>query len=470
LSYPEIRGLFDGSFASRDRTDGHAGSQGDSTGPDSVNLQVLEPDRPISLSAALQPARPRSLRAVLYEALRIAVDSIWTHKLRSVLTLLGIIIGVASVVTVGGAIEGLGSYVSDRVVSTFGSNTFVVARFARTNISSEDFEEIIKRNRNLYPEDMRAVEEKCRDCEAISTTLNGTADVKRGDRTFYDASVTGVNADLPRIQELELAEGRFLSNFDVTHVQHNAVIGYQIREELFGSAEALGKEIKVGGDPYTVIGVEVQNGSVMGQSLDNRVYIPYTAFLKKYGTRQSIRFRVKAPSAEAMESTQDEVRQILRARHKLRPGQEDDFDILASAALQEAVGEITSIVATAIIPITLISLVVGGIVVMNIMLVTVTERTVEIGMRKAVGARRSDILLQFLIESALLASLGGVLGVLLAYILSVIIRAATPVPMHITVGYILMAILTSGGIGVISGIYPAHKASKLSPIVALARE
>jgi putative ABC transport system permease protein len=408
--------------------------------------------------------------AAVWEAFRIAVDSIWTHRLRSVLTLLGIIIGVASVVTVGGAIEGLSSYVSDRVVSTFGSNAFIVARFARMNISNEDFEKIIKRNKNIYPEDMRAVEDRCDGCEAISTTINSTDDVKRGSHTFYDASVSGVNADLPKIQELELAEGRFISNFDVSHAQRNAVIGYQIRNELFGSAEALGKEIKLGGDTYYVIGVEVQNGSMMGQSLDNKVYIPYTAFLKKYGSRQSIQFRVKAPSAAAMESTQDEVRQILRTRHKLRPNQEDDFDILASKALQEAVGEITSIIATAIIPITLISLVVGGIVVMNIMLVTVTERTVEIGMRKAVGARRSDILLQFLVESALLATLGGALGVLLAYALCLIISATTPVPMHITVGYILMALLTSGGIGVISGIYPAHKASKLNPIVALMRE
>ena len=425
---------------------------------------------PANLPVALEQTDTRRTVTAMWEAFCIAVDSIWTHKLRSVLTLLGIIIGVASVVTVGGAIEGLGSYVSDRVVSTFGSNTFIVARFARTNISNEDFEKIIKRNKDVYPADMRAVEERCVGCAAISTTINGTDDVKRGSRTFYDARISGVNDDLPRIQELDLAEGRFISSLEVSHAQRSAVIGHQIREELFGSAEALGKTIKVGGENYTVIGVEVRNGSVMGQSMDDKVYIPYTSFLKKYGSRQSIQFRVKSPSAAALESTQDEVRQIMRARHKLRPNQEDDFDILGSAALQEAVGEITSIIATAVVPITLISLVVGGIVVMNIMLVTVTERTVEIGTRKAVGAKRSDILLQFLVESALLASLGGILGVLLAYVLSVIIRAATPVPMHITVGYILMAILTSGGIGVISGIYPAYKASKLSPIVALTRE
>jgi putative ABC transport system permease protein len=435
-----------------------------------MNSNLAELGSPVTSTAAREQTKSRRSYAAIWEAFLIAVDSIWTHKLRSVLTLLGIIIGVASVVTVGGAIEGLSSYVSDRVVSTFGSNAFIVARFARTNISSEDFEKIIKRNKSIYVEDMRAVEDKCDGCEAISTTMNATADAKRGSHTFYDASISGVSADLPKIQELELAEGRFVSSFDISHAQRSAVIGSQVRSELFGSADALGKAFKLGGDNYVVIGVEVQNGSVMGQSMDNKVYIPYTAFLKKYGPRQSIQFRVKAPSSEALETTQDEVRQILRARHKLRPNQEDDFDILASVALQEAVGEITSIVATAIIPITLISLVVGGIVVMNIMLVTVTERTVEIGTRKAVGAKRSDILLQFLVESALLASFGGVLGVLLAYAVSLIIRATTPMPMHITIGYILMAILTSGGIGLISGIYPAHKASKLDPIVALARE
>ena len=398
------------------------------------------------------------------------MDSIWTHKLRSFLTLLGIIIGVASVVTVGGAIAGLGLYVSDRMTSTFGSNTFIVARIARLNISSEEFEELIKRNKSIYPEDMHAVEEKCENCVAVSPSMNSTVDAKRGNRTFYDASVVGVSADLPKIQELDLEEGRFLSNSEVTHAQRHAVIGADIRDELFGPFSALGKEIKIGGEDYTVIGVEVRNGSMMGQSLDNRVYIPYTVFLKQFGLRRSIQFRVKAPSDAYLQSTQDEVRQILRARRKLRPNQEDNFDILASNALQEAVGQITSAIAMVVTPITLISLVVGGIVVMNIMLVSVTERTVEIGMRKAVGARQSDILLQFLIESALLTSLGGAIGLLVAYVAALIIKSLTPVPVSITLGYIMLAILTSGGIGVISGIYPAFRAAKLSPIVALSRE
>ena len=411
----------------------------------------------------------RSYTAV-WEAFRIAMDSIWVHKLRSLLTLLGIIIGVASVVTVGGAIEGLSTYVSTRLVSVFGSNTFIVARIQRINLSSEEYEKLIKRNKRIYLDDLHAVENRCDGCEALSPNMGRRDDAKRGSQTFYDASVSGVSADLPKIQELELAAGRFISSFDVAHSYPAAVIGFQIRDELFGPTDPLGKEIKLGGDNFTVVGVEVQNGSMMGQSMDSNIYIPYTAFLKKYGTRQSISFRVKAPSNETLDLTQDEVRQIMRGRHKLKPKQEDDFDMLASKDLQQAIGQFTATIAMVITPITLISLVVGGIVVMNIMLVTVTERTVEIGTRKAVGARRSDILLQFLVESALLASFGGVLGLLLSYGLSLIVESTTPVPMHITFGYILIALLTSGGIGIISGIYPAHKASKLSPIVALARE
>jgi len=209
---------------------------------------------------------------------------------------------------------------------------------------------------------------------------------------------------------------------------------------------------------------------VMGQSLDSNIYIPYTSFLKKYGLRRSITFRVKSSSDASFESTEDEVRQIMRSRHKLRPNQDDDFDIIGSETIQEAINEFTDAIAMVITPITLIALAVGGIVIMNIMLVTVNERTKEIGTRKAVGAQRSDILLQFLIESALLASIGGMMGILFAYVVCTVVELTTPVPMRITIIYVLLAIITSGGVGLISGIYPAYKASKLDPIVALSRE
>lgn len=413
--------------------------------------------------------RSRAL-AALWEAFRIAIDSIWNHKLRSILTLLGIIIGIVSVVTVGGAIGGLGDFISQSISSTLGSNTFVVDRFARMNASAEEWEKLVKRNKDLHREDLVSVEQKCESCDAISPLIRNRDDAKRGSHTAYDASVQGINQDLPKIQSIKLAEGRFISNFDVLHARPFAVIGSQIRNDLFGTAEAIGKEIKVGSDNFVVIGVEEENGKMMGQSLDTNIYIPYTIFLKNYGLHRSLQFRVRAPSAESVMYTQDEVRQILRARHKLTPKKEDDFDILGSETVQEMVGEITGTIQVAAGAITFISLVVGGIVVMNIMLVTVTERTVEIGTRKAVGAKRSDILLQFLIESALLSSFGGAMGIFISYLLCLIIGTVSPFPMHISIGYIVMAMGASGGVGLVSGIYPAYKASKLNPIVALMRE
>jgi putative ABC transport system permease protein len=317
---------------------------------------------------------------------------------------------------------------------------------------------------------MLAVDRLCDGCEAISPMMRGTDTIKRSNKVFYDANISGISAEMPKIQSVELAEGRFIGEGDVTHARQFAVIGSKIREDLFGPLDAVGKEIKIGADNFTVVGVEEKKGSMQGQSMDNTVYIPYTVFLKKYGPRQSISFQVRALSEGTIQSTVDEVRQVLRGRHKLKPKSDDDFDMLTSSAIQETIDKIMGMIAVAIIPITLIGLVVGGIVVMNIMLVTVTERTVEVGTRKAVGARRSDILLQFLVESALLATLGGLLGLGLAYILCAIIESTVGFPMRITATYVLLAILTSGGVGMVSGIYPAYRASKLSPIVALARE
>jgi putative ABC transport system permease protein len=429
----------------------------------------MKDSQPKQTQAVPQKRRRRS-RAAILEAFIIAVDSIWSHKMRSILTLLGIIIGVASVVAVGGAIEGLGYYVKDRLSTTFGSNTFIVARIAAMNISDEEWEKRIKRNKRLYSDDVRAVEERCDGCEAVVPMLRRRDDAKLGNRNFYDADVTGSSHELGKVQDLEVEFGRFLSTFDVDHARSVAVIGADVKRELFGPIDALGKDFRLGGDTLTVIGVEKSKGSFFGQSMDNSIYIPYTFYLKKYGTRQSIGIRVKAPSEETIEDTQDEVRVIMRSRHHLRPNQEDDFDILASKAMQESVGQFFGAIAVVVTPITCISLVVGGIVIMNIMLVTVTERTKEVGMRKAVGARRKDIMLQFLIESALLASVGGAIGLLLGYGIAIIIRSTTPIPMNITFGYILLALATSGGIGIISGIYPAHKAAKLDPIVALMRD
>jgi putative ABC transport system permease protein len=423
----------------------------------------------VEASSGTRENSKRRAHAALWEAFIIAIDSIWHHKLRSVLTLLGIIIAIASVVTVGGAIEGLGAFAWNQLSSAFASNTFLVARVVRAS-SREEFEKKLKNNKPIYIEDMQAVEAHCDGCEAISPMMQGTDTVKRGSRISYDVTVSGVSVDMPKIQTLDLAQGRFISGSEVSHANYSAVIGSQINEELFGPVDALGKEIRIGADNFTVIGVAEPRGSMRGQSLDKNVYMPYSTFLKKYGTRQSIAFQVRAPSDATLQSTVDEVRQTLRMRRKLKPSKDDTFDMLTSSAIQETIGNIIGMISSVIIPITAIGLIVGGIVVMNIMLVSVTERTVEVGMRKAVGAKRSDILMQFMVESALLTTIGGLFGLGLAKIICVIIEIKAGFPMHITIGYVLLSILVSGGVGMISGIYPAYRASKLSPIVALMRE
>jgi putative ABC transport system permease protein len=416
-----------------------------------------------------QNFRKRRSYTALWEAFRIAIDSIWSHKLRSMLTLLGIIIAIASVVTVGGAIEGLGAFAWKQLSSAFASNTFLVARIVRAS-SMEEFEKKIKNNKPIYVEDMQAVEAHCDGCDAISPMMQGTDTAKRGSKISYDVTISGVSVDMPKIQTLDLSQGRFISQPEVSHANYSAVIGSQINEELFGPVDALGKEIKIGADNFTVIGIAESRGNMQGRSLDKNVYIPYSTFLRKYGIHQSIAFQVRAPSDATLQSTADEVRQILRSRRKLKPNREDTFDMLSSSAIQETIGNVIGMIEGVIIPITAIGLIVGGIVVMNIMLVTVTERTVEVGTRKAVGAKRSDILLQFLVESALLATIGGLLGLGLSKMLCIIIEGTVGFPMRITIGYVLLAIFTSGGVGMISGIYPAYRASKLSPIVALMRE
>jgi putative ABC transport system permease protein len=409
--------------------------------------------------------------ASLWEAFRISIDSIWSHKLRSFLTLLGIIIGVASVVSVGAAIEGLRNYVTDSLEGALGSNTIIVARIAGVNISYDEYIEMLRKHKPIRLRDMEAVQEVCGDCEAISPMMSRNDNVKRGGEIFEQASINGVNEDMLKIEKVDLETGRFISGSDVIRAIHSAVIGIDIRDELFGSVDAIGKTIRIGGDKYTVVGIEAKKGSsLIGNSTDNSIYIPYTAYMKKYGSRQNIAFRVKSPNKETFLYTRDEVRQILRARHKLKPNRDDDFSLLALTDIQGEIDRLIAVITAVIIPVIAISMVIAAIVVMNIMLVIVTERTVEIGMRKALGARRKDILLQFLVESAFLAMVGGVIGVLFAYVVSFIIIAATPVPMFITLSYILFAVLSSGIIGVLSGLYPAFKASKLDPIVALMRE
>jgi putative ABC transport system permease protein len=402
------------------------------------------------------------------DAAMLALQSIFAHKLRSFLTLIGIIIGVASVVIVGASISGFNSYVLATVSKMLGVNHFMIARYASEGRQTqEERERMWKRNKPLYVEDYEWVREHCRSCMEVGAAANSGVNLKQDGKESFGVRISGVTANMVEIENKTIAEGRFIAPHEVEHAALVCVIGDKLKEKFFEGQDPIGKTLKIRDVPLTVVGIEEKRGSFFGESLDNHAYIPLTTFGRLFGRRQSLQIHGEGRDRETFMATIEEARTVLRNRHKLIGNEDDDFGLVNVEQVNNSVDQFTSTIALVVTPITLLSLVVGGIVVMNIMLVSVTERTFEIGLRKAVGARSRQILLQFLIESAVLAAVGGLFGLLLAAGLAWLVRVTTPIPMTITVGYILLSLLVSGGIGLIAGIYPAYKASKLDPIVAL---
>ncbi len=413
--------------------------------------------------------RPRL--GFIIEATWIALHSIFAHKMRTFLTLLGIIIGVASVMLVGASIEGLQTYVLDTVSKALGSDSFILAKFARLGeVSQEEWEEMVRHNKNIYYKDLEFIRSHCPDCKEIVGQLNTRQTVYAGSAELYNTDVQGVTANRILLGSQEIEEGRFFTDEEVRRSRFVAVIGSDVYDKFFQGRDPLGEIVKVGPEPFRVVGVLEKLGSSFGQSMDNVMFIPITAYQKIYGTRSSITVRGTAISRDRFEQAVDEVRVAMRIRHKLEPGEEDTFGIISTEDINSSVDQFVGVIAMVVVPITAISLLVGGIVVMNIMLVSVTERTFEIGLRKSLGARRRDIMNQFLIEAFVVAAAGGIVGLLLAWGAALLIEAATPMTMTIRMSYILLSVGVSGGIGIVFGIYPAYTASKLDPIEALGRD
>jgi putative ABC transport system permease protein len=413
----------------------------------------------------------RTIYTFYADAARIALQSIFAHKLRAFLTLIGIIIGVASVVVVGAAIQGLNTYVMEKVTAVLGVNHFMIARMAHQGeLSEDDWEKMNRRNKRLELEDYEWIRDNCVACSEVGAQLQNQVDLKQNGEELFGVQVAGCTPNMQSIEDKTIGDGRFFLQQEYDTAAMVVVIGDDVKEKFFPGQEPLGKTLSVRGLPMTVVGVEEKRGSMLGQSFDKVMYMPLTAYRKIFGGRQSLQIHGKAGTRDRFQTAIEDARTSLRNKHKLKGNEDDDFGLVDTQGVAGSVDSLTGGIAAVVVPITFISLVVGGIVVMNIMLVSVTERTFEIGLRKALGATRKQMLLQFMIESSFLTTCGGILGFLLAVALAWIISVTTGVTMTVTLLYVVLSVGVSGGIGMIAGIYPAFKASRLDPIVALARK
>jgi len=408
-------------------------------------------------------------RGVLFrEPVGMALDTMRQHKMRSFLMLLGIILSVSTLIVVISLISGVNKYIADRVAN-LGSNVFLLTRFPLIT-DVEEFVKANRRNKKVTWDDYEALRANLKLPLRVGVELRANGKVRRGSESINDVNVRGVTANMGDIDPVTPREGRYISEGDDQSRALVAMVGNDLATKLFPNVDPIGREILIDGRPFQVVGIAKIIGTAFGQSQDNFAYIPIQTYFKMYGTQETIWLNIQARSPEWMARTQDEARAMMRARRHLPPNEPDNFGIFDQASLMELWKNLTGVIATAMVGIVSVFLVIGGVVIMNVMLATVTERTREIGIRKALGAQRGDILMQFLIESAVMAAIGGVLGVILAYTIAGLTKATTSVPMNVPFVAVLIAEGISAAVGIFFGVYPAKKAAGLQPIEALRQE
>jgi len=407
--------------------------------------------------------------ASFWEAITGAVQSLRGSKLRSFLTLLGIILATTTLISVMSVISGMDRIIAENV-SNMGADGYTVVRIFMTQRDPKKFLEMLRRNPNLNKDEFEFLREHVTLTREVGITTGRSVTVHLGKETSEGVGLTGCTPNMAVIANYEAVEGHFISEIENERHRNITFIGNDVRTKFFGEASPLGRSINVEGIPFEVVGVAKTKGSIFGQSQDNYVVIPIETYFKIWGARNGMQYAATAVDHAHLIQAQEEARMLLRSYRHLGPKDDDSFSMLTSDALLDFWNQLTGAIAATAVGVVSVFMVVGGVFIMNIMLAVVTERTHEIGIRKSVGARRRDILNQFLVESSMLSGIGGVMGVTVAWIVAVLVRNLTAVPMSVPVTAVIVGVTLSATVGLFFGIYPAQRASKLDPIEALRAE
>ncbi len=405
------------------------------------------------------------------ETLKLALAAIWAHKLRSALTLLGMIIGVMAVVVVYSLIQGFNTYVDEKIAG-IGAKSFTIQRFNPL----EDFKDTDtiaaaqRRNKDLTLEDYDYLKERATLIGKLGARARGTPSlIKRGDQVLEDVFVSGATASIADIENRDIADGRFIIDPENDAAQRVAYLGADVATKLFPLGSPVGQELTISGLPYRVIGVETARGTVFGIPQDNFILVPLKTYANNFGglfRQRSLYFVATSKTDEQFNDAVDESRFLMRVRRKLAANEKDNFGIITPDAITGLRDRLFGTIFFVAMAVPSIALIVGAIVIMNIMLVSVTERTKEIGIRKSLGARQMDILKQFLVEAVTLSAMGGAVGVAIAWIIGRVLTAVF-FPTFLSIGAVIIAVGISMGVGVMAGVFPAWKAARLDPIEAL---
>ncbi len=405
---------------------------------------------------------------LLVESISIALNAIWANKLRSFMTVMGNIIAVTSIIAVVSLVDGLNGAVKDAILSEVEADVFVVQR--RPITTSEEDEERTRSFPRVTLEDASAIRRFSPIVKAVMAEASSSGEATYREHILESVTIRGVTRDYLNFTSYKIAQGRFISPSEIDRNRAAVVLGWDTADRLFGGADPLDRVVKIAGSHFRVVGVAEKKGAIFGMSQDEFVVIPLGAFQKIFGARQSLQVTVKPMDPALIEEAMNDATAALRIQRRLRPSEEDNFGLFTSETFLRIYRDATTKIFAVLIGVVALSLVVGGIVIMNIMLMVVSERTQEIGLRKAIGARRRHIIWQILTESVTLSVAGGVVGTSLGFLVALIISKATPLPAAVQWWSVAMGIGMTAAVGMFFGLYPAMRAARLDPIEALRRE